>query len=597
MNSTDRDGMIYVAILGCGMMGQEHASYMMANPRMVLKYIVDTSDESIKALMKVVAGEQSPIRVTEEELMNRIYDIDLLVIATPNYLHTPALLRWGLFPITILVEKPVAVSLEQVQALRKAQSQAGFQANIWVAMEYRYIPAIQKLIQMIPKIGPLKAVTIRENRYPFLSKVDEWNKDRNKSGDTLVEKCCHFFDLFRLLTRQEMSSCSTKIQRGLLKNYGYDTSKDIPIIDSAYVLLDFEHRNENDEDVGMRQCASTDSEHSTPPNPPPRPVSPALYERSMYEQELRVRLDSRDSLGLSLHSTESVDLGKPHADPIAIPVRGPSGGTNRSRSSSGSNMNTSRSNGPTASSSPGGSYGDAPVSPAMYERSVYEHERRDRLDSAESINSNQHPLHQWQTQQHAQQQARASRQRLDSHDSLELSSHSYDHGRERELSMYEQERDEETTTANFHDDQDGEAINALSALTVSVNELGQQVQTLMAGLTDAPLPPTDTPPPPPLQQATIGCLELCMFAEGSRHQEEIVVTGMLGRLEAYLPENKVFYYRRPDDTAWSDKSKPPPAGMYLFLLPCSLPPFLLPPYRGLYCLYSLLSLYLLINII
>lgn len=32
-------------------------------------------------------------------------------------------------------------------------------------------------------------------------------------------------------------------------------------------------------------------------------------------------------------------------------------------------------------------------------------------------------------------------------------------------------------------------------------------------------------------QTTLGCLELCMFAEGSRHQEEIIVTGMKGRIE------------------------------------------------------------------
>jgi hypothetical protein len=34
-----------------------------------------------------------------------------------------------------------------------------------------------------------------------------------------------------------------------------------------------------------------------------------------------------------------------------------------------------------------------------------------------------------------------------------------------------------------------------------------------------------------VQHSTIGCLELCMYAEGSRHQEEIIVTGMKGRLE------------------------------------------------------------------
>ena len=65
------------------------------------------------------------------------------------------------------------------------------------------------------------------------------------------------------------------------------------------------------------------------------------------------------------------------------------------------------------------------------------------------------------------------------------------------------------------------------------------------------------------QQSTLGCLELCMFAEGSRHQEEIIVTGMNGRLEAYLPENKVFLYQRPTSGGlWTDKSKPPPQGSF-----------------------------------
>ena len=57
---------------------------------------------------------------------------------------------------------------------------------------------------------------------------------------------------------------------------------------------------------------------------------------------------------------------------------------------------------------------------------------------------------------------------------------------------------------------------------------------------------------------TIGCLELCMYAEGSRHQEEIIVTGTKGRLEAYLPENKVYQYQRPNHEQWSDRSVPPP---------------------------------------
>lgn len=153
------------------------------------------------------ATATTPIVFHDEiQLLERVNDIDLLVIASPNYLHTPQLIRWGQYDIAILVEKPVAISLEQVAMLKASN----LKAKIWVAMEYRFIPAINKLLQLLPEVGQIKKVAIRENRYPFLSKIGEWNKDVSKSGDTLVEKCCHFFDLFRLITGQEMESCVSK---------------------------------------------------------------------------------------------------------------------------------------------------------------------------------------------------------------------------------------------------------------------------------------------------------------------------------------------------------------------------------------------------
>ena len=82
----------------------------------------------------------------EKELLQHVDEIDLLVIASPNYMHTPQLLKWGKYDITILVEKPVAISEKQVSALKAAKSD--FKARIWVAMEYRFIPAINKLLQV-----------------------------------------------------------------------------------------------------------------------------------------------------------------------------------------------------------------------------------------------------------------------------------------------------------------------------------------------------------------------------------------------------------------------------------------------------------------
>jgi predicted dehydrogenase len=242
-------GEIRVAVLGCGMMGQEHVSYMSGYPHVKLVYLCDPEPNSIKDSLemfrKVSPGKAEPQIVESEEVLFSMIDcFDLLVIATPNHMHTPVLLKWGMQKVSILCEKPIAVNEEQVAQLKAAVP--SFQANIWVAMEYRYIPAVQKLLSLRSRVGQIKAVTIRENRFPFLSKVGEWNKKVANTGDTLVEKCCHFMDLFRLITGQEVNGCSSRVQRGLI-NYqdGYNVQKDteVNIIDSAYVLLDFDNGN------------------------------------------------------------------------------------------------------------------------------------------------------------------------------------------------------------------------------------------------------------------------------------------------------------------------------------------------------------------
>lgn len=256
---------IRVAILGCGMMGQEHCSYIMGYSKQLrIDFLCDPHQPSIDKCLHVMkefrhenhSHEQQyhhPIILSDENdlLNNHVFDIDLLVIATPNYLHTDAIIRWGQYDhLTILVEKPVAVSYEQHARLSSHQEQ--LKANIWVAMEYRFIPAIAKLIELIPDVvGDIHMVTIRENRYPFLHKVNKWNRDYRKTGDTLVEKCCHFFDLMRLITGQEAQHDNIKsmVQRGI--NYGDEDNSeiDVPIIDSAYVILPFEKKMDHKTEI------------------------------------------------------------------------------------------------------------------------------------------------------------------------------------------------------------------------------------------------------------------------------------------------------------------------------------------------------------
>jgi myo-inositol 2-dehydrogenase / D-chiro-inositol 1-dehydrogenase len=197
-NNESSRHVIRCAVLGCGMMGQEHCSYIMGYPdQLRIDYLCDPHEPSLEkccdVLREFAVAPSSPTSPTllyqEEELLKHVNDIDLLVICTPNYLHTDSILRWGQYDhLTILVEKPVAVSQEQHDTLQKMAP--SLRANIWVAMEYRFIPAVAQLLSLRETIGEIIMVTIRENRFPFLHKVGRWNRDRNKTGDSLVEKWC-----------------------------------------------------------------------------------------------------------------------------------------------------------------------------------------------------------------------------------------------------------------------------------------------------------------------------------------------------------------------------------------------------------------------
>ena len=127
---------IRVAILGTGMMGQEHVSYLIDYPQCELKFLCDTDESMLSEAARAVETKKLPTPMlleNEDALYEHRKDFDLLVISTPNFLHTPMLLRWGQEPITILCEKPVAINHEQIEALKAAQS--SFLANVWIAME------------------------------------------------------------------------------------------------------------------------------------------------------------------------------------------------------------------------------------------------------------------------------------------------------------------------------------------------------------------------------------------------------------------------------------------------------------------------------
>ena len=224
--------------IGCGMMGQEHIRNLSMISGVKVNVIYEPNEKMCSESSRLVPHARF-VKTEEEVILAE--DVDALVITSPNYLHTRQLERISeIRPMPVLVEKPICTSLEQIRTLQKLDQH--YPAPIWVAMEYRYMPPISRLVKEVhsgESIGKITSLSIKEHRYPFLKKVEDWNRFNEKTGGTLVEKCCHFFDLMCFILQSEPKRiyCSgAQDVNHLDENYNGQVPD---ILDNAFVVVDF----------------------------------------------------------------------------------------------------------------------------------------------------------------------------------------------------------------------------------------------------------------------------------------------------------------------------------------------------------------------
>ena len=251
-------------LLGCGMMGQEHIRniLLLENCRV---HAIHEPDESMrnaaKALVPDVVFHSSLEELISDEL------IDCLVIVSPNYMHVDQLKKiTTLRTLPILVEKPLATEPEDEIFI--ADLIKSYASPIWVAMEYRYMPPLASFIEKCDEVtGGVRMLTIREHRFPFLEKVNDWNRLNKHSGGTLVEKCCHFFDLMRLVLQAEptrVMASGAQMVNHLDEVYNGERSD---IWDAAYAIFDFDNGTKAMLELSMFAEGSEFQEHITAVGP------------------------------------------------------------------------------------------------------------------------------------------------------------------------------------------------------------------------------------------------------------------------------------------------------------------------------------------
>jgi predicted dehydrogenase len=225
-------------IIGTGMMGIEHILNLRLVPDATVTAFADPHPRSQK-WGRDTAGPDAELYADYRALLANA-PVDVLVVATPNHTHAEVLEDVFRTEKPVLIEKPLCTTLDDCR--RVEELAAKHPALVWVAMEYRYMPPVTRLVEEVRRgtVGRPRMLSIREHRFPFLPKVGNWNRFSRNTGGTLVEKCCHFFDLMsHILASRPVRVYASAGQDVNHLDEEYDGERP-DLLDNAYTVVDFE---------------------------------------------------------------------------------------------------------------------------------------------------------------------------------------------------------------------------------------------------------------------------------------------------------------------------------------------------------------------
>jgi len=230
-------------IVGVGMMGREHLRNLAALPGAEVTAVSDPHPASLDEALAEAArtGIAPPAAFGDHRSLLESGRCDAVVVASPNMTHVDVLGDVLDAGVHVLVEKPLCTTVADCRDIvERARDHPGV---VWVGLEYRFMPPVAALIDHVTTgaVGRVRMVAVREHRFPFLPKVGDWNRFNRNTGGTLVEKCCHFFDLLTLLAGgspvRVLASGGQDVNH-LDESYG---GRRPDILDNALVIVEYDN--------------------------------------------------------------------------------------------------------------------------------------------------------------------------------------------------------------------------------------------------------------------------------------------------------------------------------------------------------------------
>ncbi|MGD8237650.1 MAG: Gfo/Idh/MocA family oxidoreductase [Armatimonadota bacterium] len=196
---------IRIGVIGAGRRAGDHLEALQQIQEAAIVAVCDAQEGRARERADEFGGR---VHGDFREMLSRT-ELDAVVITTPPLAHREQLVAAAERGAHVLVEKPLALSVEDMRAMAAAVEENGVVGS--VSYQLRHLSTVEGARQLLDG-RPVAAVAAH---YYWTVPLVEWIQDKDLAGGQMVDQCTHLIDLCRLFAGEveSVSAAYTNVTR------------------------------------------------------------------------------------------------------------------------------------------------------------------------------------------------------------------------------------------------------------------------------------------------------------------------------------------------------------------------------------------------
>ena len=190
------------AIIGCGWVAEEYVKAFQKDERSEVRALVSRNRANAKRYR-----DRYDLQCTIETDASKMFqqdDVDIVVVCTPHNVHTEYVIAAAEAGKHVIIEKPVALTPEDVRKQRDAVRKNKVKTIVGFVLHWN--PLLMTIDRLIEQgvFGNVFMVEVDYLHRIWMKPEEKWFGSREQSGTALLTAGCHAIDALRWFARSEV---------------------------------------------------------------------------------------------------------------------------------------------------------------------------------------------------------------------------------------------------------------------------------------------------------------------------------------------------------------------------------------------------------